>query len=71
MAYLHITDQVPNERARVQILIDSIYGCTDRKIYARMTAVSNEALGMIENFELAVAHLLPKCPVATKKNEKK
>ena len=55
----HINFWVPNELTRVQILLDSIYGCTDPKMCVRMAAVSNEALGMIDNFELAFAHLLP------------
>ena len=36
-----------------------------------MAAVSNEALGIIDNFELAVAHLLPERPVADKVNNKR
>ena len=39
-------------------------GCTDPKVCARLAAISNEALGMFNSFEDAVAHLLPACPVA-------
>ena len=35
-----------------------------------MAAVLNEALGMIENFEITVAHLLPLFTVAAKVNNK-
>ena len=41
-------------------------GCTDPKVCARLGAISNEALGMLNVFEDAVAHLLPACPVAAK-----
>ena len=37
---------------------------------SRVAAVSNEALGMIDNFELAVAHHLPECPFSSKVNNK-
>ena len=56
----------------MKILLDSIDGCTNPKMCTRVAAVSNEALGMIDNFELAVAHLLSACPVASKtKNKRK
>ena len=45
-------------------------GCTDPKVCARLAAISNEALGMLNIFEDAVAHLLPSCPVATKVSKK-
>ena len=54
----------------MQSLLDSIDGCTDTKMCARVAAVSNEALGMIDNFELAVAHLLPAYPIDAKVNNK-
>ena len=38
---------------------------------ARAAAVSNEALGIIDNFELAVVHILPSCPVSVKLNNKR
>ena len=49
----------------MQSLLNSTYGCTNPKMYSRVAAVSNEALGMIDNFELAVAHIIPVYPVAT------
>ena len=65
-ASLHVPDQVTTERTRVQSLLDSMDGCTDPKGCARLAAISNEALGMLNIFEDAVTHLLPACPVAAK-----
>ena len=63
---MHVPDQVPIERTRVQSLLDSMDGCTDPKVCVRLVAISNESLGMLNSFEDAVAHLLPACPVAAK-----
>ena len=41
-------------------------GCNDPKVCARLAAISNEALGILNSFEVAVSHLLPACPVAAK-----
>ena len=65
-APLHVTDQFPIERTRAQILLDSMDGCTDTKVCARLEAISNEALGILNSFEDAVTLLLPACPVAAK-----
>ena len=62
----HVPDQVSIERTIVQSLLDSMDGCTDPKVCARLAAISDEALGMINSFEYAVAHLLPSFPVAAK-----
>ena len=43
-ASLHITDQVLNEFTRVQSLLDSIYGCTDTKMCARVMTGVQEAI---------------------------
>ena len=59
-------DQDPIELKRVQSLLESMDGCTDTKVCARLAAISNEALGMLNSFEDAVAHLLLVCPVAAK-----
>ena len=67
----HVTEQVPNPRTRVQSLLNSIEGCIDLNICARVDAVSNEANGMLADFELAVFHFLPACPVATKVAKKR
>ena len=55
----------------MQSLLHSIYGFTDPKMSARVAAVSNEALSMIDNFELAVAHLLTEYHVAAEVNNKR
>ena len=68
--YLHITDQVQNECTSMQSLFDYIDVCNDPKICARVAAVSNEDLGMIDNFELAVAPLLAAFPISVKVNNK-
>ena len=65
-ASLHVPDQVPIKQNRVQILLDSMDGCTDPKLYARLAAISNEALGMLNSFEDSVAYLFPECPVVGK-----
>ena len=41
-------------------------GCTDPKVCARLAAISDEALGMLNSFEDALSHLIPACPVAAK-----
>ena len=38
---------------------------------ARLEAISNEALGMLNSFEDAVFHLLPLCPVSAKVSNKR
>ena len=52
-------------------MIDSIEGCTDAKVCARVAAISNETNGMLDDFEKAVAHLVPVCPVAAKVGKKR
>ena len=39
-------------------------------MFTRVATISNEALGMIDNVETAVANLLPSYPVANKMNNK-
>ena len=58
-ASLHVPEQVTIERTIFQSLLDSMDGCTNSKVCARLAAISNEALGMLNIFEYAVAHLLP------------
>ena len=67
----HIKEQIPAPRTRVQSLLDSIEGCKDPNVCARVAAISNEANGMLDNFEKAVAHLIPVCPVAAKVGKKR
>ena len=49
-ASLHVPDQVPIKGTRVQSLIDSMDGCTDPKVCARLAAISNEYLGILNSF---------------------
>ena len=41
-AALHVTEQLPNERTRVQSLLDSINGWTDPKICTRVASINDE-----------------------------
>ena len=63
---MHVPDQVPIKLTRVQSLLDSMDVCTDPKVCARLASISNEALGMLNIFKDAFAHLLPACPVTAK-----
>ena len=51
--------------------MDSVEGCTDPKICERVAAISNEASGILDDFEKAVAQLLPACPVEAKVAKKR
>ena len=64
-------DQVHIKRTKVQSLLDSMDSCIDPKVCARLTAISNEALGIINRFEDAVSHLFQACPVAVKVYKKR
>ena len=46
--------------------MDLLGGCTNPKIFARVAAISNESIGMLDDFEKSVAHLLPAFLVAEK-----
>ena len=46
----HITEQIPNARTRVQILLDSVEGCTDTKICAIVAAIYNKSSGILAGF---------------------
>ena len=59
-------NQVPIEQTIVQSLLDSMDACTDSKVCARLAAISNEGLGMLNSFEDSVAYLFPECPVVGK-----
>ena len=63
----HIQYQLPNEHSRVGLLIDAIQ-CADAGLQAAMASVKtdNGPYGLRNNFERAVAHLLPYNPVAKK-----
>ena len=63
----HVQYQLPNEHSRVGLLIDAIQ-CADAGLQATMASVKtdNGAYGLQNDFERAVAHLLPYNPVAKK-----
>ena len=56
----HIQNQLPNEHSRIGLLIDEIQ-CADAGLHAVMASVKtdNGLYGLQNDFERAVAHLLP------------
>ena len=62
----NVTEKILNQRTRVKNFLNYVEGCTYPKVCAHVAVVSNEINGMSDNFELAVAHLLPAWPVADK-----
>ena len=67
----HIKEHIPEPCTRVQSLLNSIEGCKDPNVRARVAAISNESNEMLDDFEAAVAHLIPVYPVATKVGKKR
>jgi len=65
----HVAYQLPNETTRVTYLLDAIQ-CNDASLQAAMASVKQDQgpNGRMNNFELAVALLLPNCPVAKKRS---
>lgn len=65
----HVDYQLPNEHSRVGYLLESIQN-NDPGLQAAMANVrtSKGADGMRSNFESTIAHILPYCPVAKKRN---
>lgn len=63
----HIAYQLPNERTRVTCLLDNTQ-CADVTLQAAIAAVRQDKgpHGMMNDFESAVAYLLPSDPVAKK-----
>ena len=63
----HVQYQLPNEHSRIGLLIDAIQ-CANTGLQAAMASVKtdNGLYGLQNNFERAVAHLLPYDPVAKK-----
>ena len=63
----HVQYQLPNEHSRVGLLIDAIQ-CADAGLQAIMASIKtdNGPYGLQNDFERAVAHLLPYDPVAKK-----
>lgn len=69
----HVAYQLPNEHTRVRHLLDNIQ-CSDPDVKAALSSIRLDTTGpnaMRNNFELAVAFLLPVCPVARKRKENK
>jgi hypothetical protein len=62
---LHVDYQLPNERTRVKYLLDSIRGCNDPGVQARIANIEGDdsASGKRNQFEDSVTHLLPADPV--------
>jgi hypothetical protein len=62
---LHVAYQLPNERTRVKYLLDSIRGCNDPGVQARIANIEGDYLptGKRNTFEDSVTHLLPADPV--------
>ena len=67
---MHVPEQVPNQRTRVQSLFDSIDACMDPKTCARVAEVTNEINGMSDDLKKAVSHLPTAYPVETKTGTK-
>ena len=68
----HIAYQLPNEHTRVRYLLDNIQ-CGDADVKAALSSIRLDTAGpnaMRNNFEAAVAFLLPVDPVARKRKEK-
>ena len=68
----HVSYQLPNGHSRVGYLLTAIK-CPDPELQAAIAMVKQDAAvgGMRSDFERAVAHLLPCCPVARKKAQQK
>ena len=68
----HVPVELPGGRQRVTNLIDSIQ-CNDADVSAAVAAVKVDEQGMRQDFESAVAFVVPTCPVAkkTKKSKKR
>ena len=64
----HIQYQLPNEHSRIGLLTDAIQ-CADARLQAAMASIKtdNGPYGLRNDFERAVAHLLPYDPVAKKR----
>ena len=65
----HVPVDVPNERARVTYLMDSIK-TTDPTVLAALAAIRQDKLDKRVNFENSFAYLVPVCTVAAKAAKK-
>ena len=66
----HVDYQLPNEHTRVTYLLDAIE-CSDAKLQAAMASVEEDDIGKRIDFEKAATALLPKDPVAKKRQSAK
>lgn len=62
----HVEYQLPNGHSRVGYLLSAIEN-SDPELQAAMAMIRADPEGMRTDFEAAVAHLLPRCPVARRK----
>ena len=67
----HIDFQLPNERTKVQNILESVDDCQNPKVCAAVSTISDIGHGMTTDFEKAAAFLLPTDPVAKKINKGK
>jgi hypothetical protein len=67
----HVGQQLPNNRTRVTYVMDSIQGCNDYAVHARIENIEGDdsITGKRNNFEAAVTHLLPADPVMENNNK--
>ena len=66
----HVDYQLPNEHTQVTYLLDAIE-CSDAKLQAAMASIEEDQAGKGVDFEKAAAALLPKDPVAKKRQSTK
>ena len=71
VAAQYIPDQVPNDQIKVYNFLESIKDCVNPDIAAARSAIRIEKNGFYNDWEKAVEHILPCCPVSAKKNKKK
>ena len=69
-ASTHVPHQLPDERKRVGFLLDAIES-NDASLQAAMASIRADDTGTRQNFEAAVALILPQDPVAKRKKEKR
>ena len=69
----HVAHQLPNSRTRVTYALDSVRGCNDPAVQARIANIEGDdsITGKRNNFEAAVTHLLPADPVMENNKNKR
>jgi hypothetical protein len=68
----HVGQQLPNNRTRVMYVMDSIWGCNDPAVQARIANIEGDDSinGKRNNFEYSITHLLPADPVMENNNRR-